>query len=364
MKAVILAGGQATRLQPLTCNTPKSMIPVLNVPFLEWVVKHLLAHDIKELVIAQAVLPKPVQDHFKDGSNFGVSMEYIQEKEPLGTAGAINNAASHIKDTFLVLNGDILHDFDYTDIVRYHRAKKAKATIALIPVEDPTQYGLIETDTEGKITSFVEKPEKDQITTNLINAGIYVFEPEVLDYIPNETRVSVERQTFPQMLRNDERLFAYSCRGYWMDTGTPEKYLQLHRDLFAGKSTLYSLPAGKDVLIGDGCRIHSTAEIKGPALIGKNCTIGGNVKITGPVVLGPGCTIFPDCTIDDSILWHNVLLERYNEVHSSIIANNCHLQEQSILQNAVIGDKVIIHAESTPEPGAKIWREETYRSDH
>ena len=362
MKAVILAGGEATRLRPLTCNIPKAMVPVLNTPFLEWVIIHLRNHGIKDYIIAQGVLAQPMQDYFHDGRRFHVSITYIQEKEPLGTAGAIKNAALNIDDTFLALNGDVLQDFDITGMIQFHRTKKAKATIALIPVDDPTHYGLIETDAERRVTRFLEKPRKEQITTNMINAGIYVLEPEVLNLIPPQTKVSIERETFPQLLDKGEPVFACHCTGYWMDAGTPEKYLQLNRDLLAGKSKLYSTQRDNNIQIAGGCNIHPDSEIKGPVIIGENCSIGARVRITGPAVIGAGCTILPGSIIEDSVLWHNIRLGPHAKVNCSIVANDCHLQEQSALHNSVLGDNVIIPAMCHPESGTIIWPGETYQT--
>jgi len=361
MKALILAGGEATRLRPLTCNIPKAMVPVLNTPFLEWVIRHFHEYGIRDFIIAQGYLSQPMQDYFQDGSRFDVSIIYIQEKEPLGTAGAIRNAAAYLDDTFLVLNGDLFQDFKIDSIVAYHKKKGAKATIALTSVADPTPFGLIETDADSRITRFLEKPRPEQVTTCLINAGIYVLEPDVLSLIPPQTKVSIERETFPQLLDNGERVFAYRGDGYWMDTGTPDKYLQLHRDLLSGKSRLYSPP--DDVQVAGGCRIHPGADIRGAVIIGKNCTIGKRVKITGPAVIGDGCTILSGATVADSVLWHNVRIGPQARVQCSIVANDCHLQKRSILQNVVLGDNVIIPAGCHPEAGIKIWPGQTYQPE-
>ena len=180
MKAVILVGGEATRLVPLTCNTPKAMVPVLNTPFLEHVIHHLSEHQVRDVILAQRHLSQPIKGYFGNGSQFGLRLGYTVEDAPLGTAGAVKNAEKYLDDAFLVLNGDIFTDLDISAMIGFHQERKAKATIALTPVDDPTSYGLIETNAQGRVTRFLEKPKWSEVTTNMINAGTYVLEPEVL----------------------------------------------------------------------------------------------------------------------------------------------------------------------------------------
>ena len=207
MKAVILVGGKGTRLLPLTCNTPKPMVPVMNRPFMEYVIRHLGEHMANDVIMAMDYLPKAIEGYFGDGSKFNKSIRYCVENNPMDTAGAVKNTECYInaRESFLVLNGDIFTNLDFTDMMRYHREKKAKVTIALTPVPDPTNYGLIETTPEGRITRFLEKPKPEEVTTNMINAGTYILEPEVLDYIPKDTSWSFERKLFPSSSRGASR---------------------------------------------------------------------------------------------------------------------------------------------------------------
>lgn len=246
MKAVILVGGEATRLLPLTCNTPKAMVPVLNIPFLEHVIRYLSKHQIKDIILAQGYLAQPIEDYLGDGSQLGVKLNYVVEDTPLGTAGAVKNAERYLDETFLMLNGDIFTDLDITAMIDLHQERKAKATIALTPVDDPTSYGLIETDAEGRITRFLEKPKRSQVTTNTINAGTYTLEPEILAQMPPQTKISIEREVFPLLLEQGKPVYAYPSSAYWIDMGTPEKYFRLHRDLLSGESSQYTpaLPGG------------------------------------------------------------------------------------------------------------------------
>ena len=200
LKAVILVGGQGTRLRPLTYNTPKPMVPVLNVPFLEHVIRNLKEHNVTEIVMAQHYLAASMKDYFGNGSKLGVKLYYVMEESPLGTAGAVKNVEDFLDSTFFVLNGDIFHNRDFTGMLKFHRRHRAKATIVLSPVDDPTMYGVIETDKRNKVKRFLEKPKPEEVTTNMINAGTYVLEPEVLQRIPPDTRFTFEHEVFPQML--------------------------------------------------------------------------------------------------------------------------------------------------------------------
>ena len=322
MKALILVGGEATRLRPLTCNIPKAMVPVLNTPFLEYVIRYLISHQVRDIILAQGHQAQPIEGYLGNGSQLGVRLYYSIEDTPLGTAGAVKNAERYLDETFLVLNGDIFTDLDITAMIDFHREKRAKLTIASTPVDDPTAYGLIETDAEDRITRFLEKPSPNEITTNMINAGTYVLEPDVLAQIPPQTAVSIERETFPQLLAREEPVYAYSSSAYWIDVGNPEKYLQLHKDLLSGKCSHYAVATGEKVLIGEHCDIHPTAQIKGPAVIGSDCSIGRKVKLTGPVVIGNGCTVLEDSVIEESVIWDKVQIGQRDNLKNCIVAKD------------------------------------------
>ena len=355
MKAVILVGGQATRLLPLTCNTPKALIPVLNIPFLEHVIHHLSQHQIKDIILTQGHLAQSIESYFGDGSRLGVKLNYVVEDTPLGTAGAVKNAEKYLGETFLMLNGDIFTDLDITAMIAFHQKRRAKITIALTPVDDPTSYGLIEADTQSRITRFLEKPKPSQVTTNMINAGTYTLEPEILAQIPPQTKVSIEREVFPLLIEQGKPVYAYPSSAYWMDTGTPEKYLQLHRDLLSRKSSQYIPASSGEVIIGEQSRIHPTAQIKGPVIIGDNCAIGQNARLTGPVVIGDGCTILEDTVIKESIIWWNTHIGQNVNLRNSIIANNCCLNADNTITDSILSDNVTVVSGYNLNSGSKIW---------
>ena len=350
MKAVILVGGLGTRLRPLTINTPKAMVPVVNRPFLEYVIRRLSGHSVAEIVLAQSHLAQPIEDYFGDGGRFGVGLNYILEKTALGTAGAVKNAEEYLDETFLVLNGDIFTDLDITAMTDFHRQKKAKVTIALTPVDDPTSYGLIETDAQGRVSRFLEKPSWDQVTTNMINAGTYILEPEVISHIPPQTNFSFERDLFPFLLERGEPVYAYPSPCYWIDIGTPEKYFRLNKDLLSGKSNQY-----QPVEEGEQGPTTQTPQIIGPVVIGRNCTIGRGVKLTGPVVIGADCTLLDGAVVEESVIWHNVEVGAGAVVKRSIIANNCRLGAGSVVEDSVLGDSVTVAGDHKLEAGSRLW---------
>ncbi len=354
MKAVILVGGEGTRLHPLTCNTTKAMVPVLNKPFLEHLLGYLKRHGVTDIILAMSYLPHHIKDYFGDGVKTGVRLSYLIEEEPLGTAGALKNAERYLDETFLMLNGDIFTDLDITAMIDFHRESAAEATIAVTPVDDPTAYGLIETDAEGRISRFLEKPGWEEVTTNMINAGIYVLEPDILARIPPKKTVSIERETFQQLLAQGKPMYAYSSTAYWLDMGTPEKYLRLNHDLLLGKApSLFNATGG--VQIGGGSRIDPSAKVEAPVLIGEGCVIGWGVKIKGPAVLGPECEIDEGASIEGAVLWNNVRAGKRAILRNCIAADHCQIHEASqVTDNCVLGDKVVVGKNNKLAQGTRI----------
>lgn len=353
MKAVILVGGEGTRLRPLTCNITKAMVPILNKPFLEHLLGYLKGHGITDIILAMSYLPHGIQGHLGDGAGLGVSLSYLIEEEPLGTAGAVKNAERYLDETFLMLNGDVFTDLDITSAIDFHRKRKAAATIAVTPVDDPTAYGLIETGKGGRITRFLEKPRREEVTTNMINAGIYVLEPDILARIPPDKKVSIERETFQRLLAKGEPMYAYSSPAYWLDMGTPEKYLKLNHDLLMGKApSLFRVTGGEQTGVG---QINPSANIKAPALIGKGCVIGPGVTVKGPVVIGPECKIEEGATIEGAVLWNNVSVGKKAILRNCIVASRCHIHEESeVMDNCALGDGVVVGKNSKIPQGTRI----------
>src|SRR5678816_3836134 len=236
MKAILLAGGKGTRLRPLTIHTPKPIVPIFNRPFLQYQIDLLKqVPEIDEVILSLNYQPRRIEEIFGDGSSIGLGIRYVVEPEPLGTAGAVRYAGESLRESVVVFNGDVLTGIDLAAVIRLHRERRAKATIVLTPVANPSAYGLVETDAAGNIQRFLEKPKPDEITTNHINAGIYVLEPDTFDRIPPNVPWSIERKYFPSLIERNETFVAYVYNGYWIDIGTPEKYTQVHRDIMDGR---------------------------------------------------------------------------------------------------------------------------------
>ncbi len=346
MKAVVLVGGEGTRLRPLTEKTVKSMVPVLNKPFLEYVINQLKEHQITEVILALCYKPYQIEDYFGNGDRFDVRLVYIIEDFPLGTAGAVKNVERYIKDSFFVLNGDIFFDLDFTEMLRFHKQKQAKITIALTPVSDPTSYGVVVTEVDGKIIRFVEKPPPDKVISNMINAGVYILEPDVLEYIPSNRYFMFEYHLFPTLVKEGKPVFGFPTYNYWIDIGNPKKYKQLNYDLLLGKSKQVKTYINNKVHIDKESFIHSTTRVEGPGLIGKGCVLGKEVYIKGPFVLGNNCKIGDGSTIIGSILWHNVEVGCRVVITNSIIGSGSRLLDNSYIgDDSVLGEDVFINKE-------------------
>ena len=358
MKAVVLAGGEATRLRPLTCNTPKMMVPVLNRPFLEHLVNYLKAHDIIDIVLAVGKLPEQVRDHLGDGSKLGVSIVCSMEAFPMGTAGAVKNAEEFLDEPFFVFNGDIFTDIDLTAMWRAHRQSSVMASLALTPVEDPTIYGVVETDDRGRVTRFTEKPRREEVTTNMINAGIYILEPDILDFIAPNAFSMFERDIFPPLLEKGHDILGYQSLDYWIDIGTPDKYLRLNHDLLrrrAGDGR--TGPAG-------GSSLHPSARIEGPAVIGEGCSVDRDCLIRGPVVLGARCRVEEGAVIEGAIVWSDCRIGRRASLRNCLIASNCSIGEEcDVLDGCVLGDNVLVGKANKLSNGVRIWPGRTIEPD-
>jgi len=348
MKAVILAGGEATRLRPLTCNISKVMVPVLNHPFLENLIAYLKRHNITEIILALNQQITPIQSYFGDGSKFGVKVTYSREDFPMGTAGAVKNVERFLDDSsFIVFNGDIFSDIDLTAMVSLHREKKASVSIALTPVEDPTIYGMVETDDEGRVKRFVEKPSWDRVTTNMINAGIYIMEPSILSYIAPNVFSMFERDVLPPLLEEGQAVYSYPSEAYWIDIGTPEKYLKLNHDL---------LHRYEGIKFEGESSAHPSAQIEGSVIIAESCFIAKDSIIRGPAAIGPKCQIGEGAVIEGSVIWQNCKVGKRAKLRNCILGSNCCIEEEAeVLDNCVLGDSVGIGKGNKLSQGIRIW---------
>lgn len=355
MKAVILVGGEGTRLRPLTCNTVKAMVPVLNRPFMEHMLGYLRSFGIKEVVLALCYLPNVINDYFGDGSNMGMKLYYVVEEQPLGTAGAVKNAEAFLNDRFLVLNGDIYCQINIEEMLEIHIKRGAVASIALTPVDDPTRYGVVEMDADNRILRFLEKPKREEAISNLINAGIYVLEPEILGYIPTGQKFMFEHHLFPFLLEKNKLILGYPATGYWIDMGTGEKYLQLHSDLLGSGIARSGGDTVNNVEIGDGCTINPEARLNGPIIIGERCVVEEGVVITGPTVIGNNCRIKGGAVVERCVLWNAVQVGGGSVLKGCIVCNNVTVGERCRADGVVFGDDSVVAQGIFLEEGRQVW---------
>ncbi len=336
VKAVVLVGGEGTRLRPLTYITVKAMVPVLNKPFIEYIIRHISHHNISEVVLAVGYKPDRITEYFTDESQLGTKLVYSIETEPLGTAGAFKNAETYIDDTVFAMNGDIFTDLNFSEMLRFHKKRGAKVTIALTPVEDPTRFGVVETDSNQRVIRFVEKPKKEQVVCNMINAGVYIIETtEVLKRIPKGKRCMFEHDIFPSLVADGEPVFGYTTNAYWMDMGTPEKYLQLNGDLLSGKSTQVGFKT-TDIRVDKRSHVHPQSKLVGPILVDKNCNIGEGAQLRGPIVIGPGCHIHDGASIENSVIWQNATIGQKAVLKDCIVASNSCIDDNVHMEGTIV----------------------------
>jgi len=338
LKAVILVGGPGTRLQPLTFIVPKSLVPVLNRPVMEHMIAYLKQFGVEDIILTLSYLPDAIRSHFGDGSDFGVRLTYCLEKEPLGTAGAVKNAASYLDGTFIVLNGDIFTEMDLAEMYAFHRKNKARATIALTWVDNPNAFGVVETDNQYKVQRFIEKPAPGTATTNWINAGTYILEPEALDYIPANRHYMFEKGLFPRLLDAGEPVFGYTYRGYWLDMGTLAQYFSLNMDFLLSKVSdpLVTYFRRGGVRCSSNVVVHPSAKVTAPAVIDSDCRIGKNVRLKGPLAIGHNCVIREGASLENSILWDNVSIGVNAGLKNCIISSHTVIGDSQNVTNSVI----------------------------
>jgi mannose-1-phosphate guanylyltransferase len=345
VKAVVLVGGEGTRLRPLTLSAPKQMLPIVGVPMIERVLAHLAAHGIDEAILSLGYLPNAFRDAYPDGTAAGVKLTYAVEPQPLDTAGAVRFAANFagVDETFVVVNGDVLTDLDLSALVAFHRDRGAEGTVALHPVPDPSAFGVVPTDTDGRVTAFVEKPPRDEAPTNEINAGTYVFEPSALERIPAGARISIERETFPAMVR-DGVLYALSDSGYWLDTGTPGDYLQANQDLVSGRRG--GGPGDRLGDRGDGVYLEQptdiAGEVFGPSVIFRDCVIAAGARVERSI-LGAGSMIGAGAVVVNSVLMEGGHVAANAKVAGSVMGPHATVgQRADVRPISVLGAHAVV----------------------
>lgn len=336
MRALILAGGKGTRLRPLTVYTPKPIVPFMNRPFLLYQIEILKKAGINEVVLSLSYRPDKIIDLIGDGSEQGVCIEYVTEPSPMGTAGAYRFASKKLQDTTLVLNGDILTDFDISELIAFHRERGSDVTIALTSVEKVSGYGIVELDPEGRVLSFKEKPKDDgeRDIFRKANAGIYIIEPKIDSWIPEGESFSFEYDLFPLLIEKEAKFFGYLMKeSYWNDIGTPPSYLQAHLDFLAGKIKGFHIERKNDY------EQATAAFVDNYSVIGKDSIIKPNAKVVNSII-GNGVLIEEKAVVENSVIWSNTRVASSSQVKRSIICRSCYIGKNAVVgEGSVLGDK-------------------------
>jgi len=354
-----MAGGSGTRLRPLTCDLPKPMVPILNRPIAEHIINLLKRHQITEVIATLFYLPDVMRDYFRDGTDFGVQMTYaVEEDQPLGTAGCVKNIAALLDSTFLVISGDSVTDFDLTAAVEFHRQKQSKATLVLTRIANPVEFGVVITDEDQRICRFLEKPSSSEIFSDTINTGIYILEPDVLDYLPVDEECDFSKDLFPLLLEKGEPMYGYIAEGYWCDVGNLDAYREAQYDALERKVKL-DFPDAEDtsgIWLGQNTFIDSTAQIEPPVLIGSNCRISARARIEPGTVIGDNVTIGTDADIKRPIIWNGAIVGEEAHLRACVIGRGTRVDRRAhILEGAVIGSLSTVGEEAKVNSSIRVW---------
>ena len=359
MRAVLMAGGSGTRLRPLTCDLPKPMVPILNRPIAEHIINLLKRHQIREVIATLHYLPDILRDYFQDGSEFGVQMTYaVEEDQPLGTAGCVKNIVELLDGTFLVISGDCITDFDLTAAIQFHKRKQSKATLILTRVPNPIEFGVVITDENYRIRRFLEKPSTSEIFSDTVNTGIYILEPEILEYLPFDEEADFSRDLFPLLLEKDEPMYGYIADGYWCDVGNLDAYREAQYDglLRKVKLTFPYTERLPGLWVGENTYIDPSARIQTPTIIGNNCRIGARVQIEGETSIGDNVTVGADADLKRPIVWNGVMIGEEVHLRACVIARGARVDRRGhVLEGAVIGPLSSIGEEAQVSPNVRVW---------
>lgn len=355
MQALILVGGEGTRLQPLTSTMPKPVVPLAGQPFIAYMLQWLRGHGVDEVILSCGFMAAEMRAVLGDGSGFGLQLRYVEEPEPLGTGGALKFAEELLAERFFMLNGDVLTDIDLTAQLAQHERTGARATLALTPVDDPSAYGLVRRNSDLSVREFVEKPGPEQIDTRLINAGAYIVERDILAQMaPAGTNISIERDVFPRLVGRG--LFGYEAAGYWLDIGTPERYLQGTFDILEGtvSTEIGSRVAAAGMALTDGASVEG--RVVGPALLSSGCRVARGAIVGGRAVLGRDVTVAEGAHVESSVVLDGTRVGAHSSVRGSIVGpgatvgDRCHLD-----RGVVLGEGVQLAAENILTAGARIF---------
>ncbi|EYE89372.1 nucleotidyltransferase [Fervidicella metallireducens AeB] len=366
MKAVIMAGGEGTRLRPLTSDIPKPMVPILNKPVMEHIINLLKKHNIVDIAATLYYLPSSIKDYFDDGRELGVNISYYVEEVPLGTGGSVLNAENFLDDTFIVISGDALTDINITEALKFHKEKGSKATLILKKENIPLEYGIVITDENGKIIRFLEKPSWGEVFSDTVNTGIYILEPDVLNYYKKGQNFDFSKDLFPKLLKDSVPMFGYITEDYWCDIGDINSYKQTQFDVLDGKVRLEiaGTEISKGIWVEDGCIVSEDVKITPPVYIGKDCIINSNSTIDSYCIIGNNTTIDSKSTLKRSVIWCNTYIGKNSQLRGTILCNKVKIKNNvNIFEDTVIGAECTLQDGCTIKPNIKIWPNKTIKED-
>ena len=355
-----MAGGEGSRLRPLTCDLPKPMVSIMNKPVMEHTIDLLKQFGITDIGITLMYHPQLIKDYFGNGKNLGVNITYFIEETPLGTAGGVKSAQSFLDESFIVISGDSITNLDIAKAIEFHKQKKSIATLVLTKVDFPLDYGIVLTNEDGSITGFLEKPSWGEIFSDTVNTGTYILEPEIFNYIQPNKNMDFSRDIFPSLLSSSKKMFGYVMSDYWCDIGDIRSYIKSHCDILDKKINIAfdGVQIKENVWVGSGTTIESNAEINGPCIIGNNCKIGNGTLIDNYTIIGNNTIIEDDVSIVRSIIWDNCYVGYGSELRGAILCNHVNLKHYvSVFENAVIGEGCKIKERVIVKPNIKIWPE-------
>ena len=350
LKTVIMAGGKGTRLRPLTFTRPKPMIPLVNRPIIQHTVERLKSMGFEDIVMTLNYRSDTVKEHFQDGSSMGVNINYSVEESPRGTGGSVLKAKKYIKDTFLVLSGDVISNVNFKDVLKFHKDKGAVATLVLTPVEDPSHFGIAVLDEDSKIINYLEKPSADQVFSKIANTGIYIFEPEIFNFFDDKKgEMDFSNEIFPRLIEEDAGIYGYVFDGYWNDVGRPETYLKATYDILNRKihQKIYKKRAkqsiGKigNIWMGKNIHIGRKVRIDGPVVIGNNCFLDDGSKLSQGTVIGDGVYIGKNSTIQGSVILSDSVVKENSFLSGCIIDTHCTINENTVIENGVVTGSMV-----------------------
>lgn len=358
MKAVVMAGGAGSRLRPLTINHPKPMVPMVNKPVIGHIVDLLKRHGIKDVVVTLQYRAEDIQDYLGDGSHWGMNIQYSVEEAPLGTAGSVKQAQKALDETFIVISGDAVTDIDLSAVVEYHRAKKALATITLYHVANPLEYGVVIVDDDGRIEQFLEKPSWGEVISDTVNTGIYVLEPQVLDYFEPAVSFDFSKDLFPILLNKGDPMYGYVASGYWCDVGNLAEYMRATQDILEGRVRVDPIGQhlGGGVWCEEGVEIAPDAQLYGPIFLGDGVKVKAGVVIHGPTVVHDYSVVDNYAHLDRSIVWRNCYIGEGVELRGATVGSQCSLKRKVVVfEGGVVGDSSVIGESAVIHPGVKVW---------